>query len=82
MVKSKYLTNQLDWDERIRAMEEDLSNKHYNFLYFKIALNLNDARDSADYDKEQVLIKMLTAFKKGAYKSVYTLIGVLKSLLQ
>lgn len=81
MVNSKYLTHPMDWDERIRVLEDNLSNCYYDFVYFNISLNLIDAIDNADYDKEQVLRKMLDAYKRRAFKSIQTQINKLKELV-
>ena len=80
MVKSKYLTNPTDWDERIRVMEANLSDGFYNFLYFNIVVNMIDAQDNADYDRELILKKMLVAFSRGAFKSLEKLIKELKEI--
>ena len=58
---SKYLTHQMDWAERVRVMKDDLFHREFDYLYFKICLNLNDARDNADYDRENILKKLLEA---------------------
>ena len=80
MVTSKYLTVQQDWDERIRVMEKNLRDEHYDFLYFNIVLNLVDAQDNADYDREKVLKKALAAFKRNAFEMVGTYINKLKGI--
>ncbi len=63
-MKSKYLTHEIDWNERIRVMEENLNDGYYDYLYFGISLNMLDARDNADYDREQIMQRMLNAYKK------------------
>lgn len=80
MVKSKYLTVQLDWDERIRCMESDLENGFFDFLYFKIAVNMIDARDNADYDRETLLVKMMESFKENDFEHIHNLIQRLKNI--
>ena len=65
MVTSKYLTNPQDWEERVRVMEGNLLNCYYDYLYFGIVLNLFDAQDNADYDKEKVLLSMLACYNRG-----------------
>ena len=79
MVKSNYLTHPQTWDERIRVMRSNYDNGFYDFLYFNIVINMLDARDNADYDKEQVLKRMLSAFKKGS--DVYPYIKELQGLV-
>ena len=81
MVSSKYLSNPMDWDERIRVMEENLKDNYFNFLYFNIIVNMFDARDNADYDKEKILLNMLAAFNRGSFAGVGSLIGQLKELV-
>lgn len=71
MVKSNYLTHPQTWDERIRVMRSNYDNNFYDFLYFNISLNLIDARDNADYDREKILSDMLTAFKRGEVLSPF-----------
>lgn len=80
MVKSKYLTHPYDWDERIRVMEANLVDGYYNFLYFNIVINLIDAKDNADYDREKILGSMLNAFNHGALATVTKLIKELKEI--
>ena len=80
MVRSKYLTSEQDWNERIRVLESDLVNDHYDFLYFKIVLNMIDAGDNADYDREKIFKQMLTAYNRGAFNSIANLIKKLKGL--
>ena len=79
MVKSNYTTNPQEWEERLRVMESNYVNHYYDYLNFNIVLNMLDARDNADYDKEQVLKTMLGAYKRGA--DVYPFIKELQSLL-
>lgn len=79
-MKSKYLSHPLEWYERIRVMEENLNNGYYSFLYFNISLNLIDARDSADYDKEKLLKSMLDAYKRGNERAMKMYIGQMKSM--
>ena len=81
MVNSKYLTHPVDWEERILTMESNLQNGYFDFLYFEIALNMIDARDNADYDKEYVLKKMLAAYKRNAFNTIQSLIDKLKEMI-
>lgn len=79
MVKSNYTTIPQEWDERLRVMESNYVNNYRDYLYFNIVLNMLDARDNADYDKEQVLKKMLAAYKRGL--DVYPFIKELQGLV-
>lgn len=81
MIQSKYLTTQLDWDERIRIMEGNLNGCYYDYLYFNIVLNMIDSRDNADYDKEKLFIHMLSAYKHGAFETVRKSIDELKGMI-
>ena len=54
----------MDWDERAENMRKDLHDEEYDYLYFKIALNLNDAIDNADYERERILKDLLDARRK------------------
>ena len=81
MVKSKYLTIQQNWDERVSVMESNLQNGYYDYLYFNIALNLIDARDNADYDKEKVLGAMMCAFQNNEFGRIEILIERLRNLI-
>lgn len=80
MIKSKYLTNPQTWEERIAVMESNLQNGYYDYLYFNIVLNLNDARDNADYDKEKMFKRILEAFKANDFMAVGNFIGRMKAL--
>lgn len=80
MVVSKYLTIQQEWFDRINAMQCDLSNGDYDWLYFKIVLNLNDARDNADFDREQIFKSMLAAYKRKAWKQVDIFLNKLRGM--
>ena len=81
MVTSKFLTNQMDWPDRIAVMQSNLDDECYSYLYFNIVLNMLDAKDNADYDKENILESMLIAFKRGAMGSVQNHIYKLKELI-
>ena len=81
MVKSKYTTNPQDWEERIRVMEDNLENCYYDYLYFGIVLNLFDAQDNADYDKEKVLVAMLSCYKRGNIGALKKKLNELKELI-
>lgn len=81
MVKSNYLTHPMEWEERIRVMEENLNNGFYDFLYFNISLNIIDAQDNADYDREMILGRMLACYKRGAINSIQGYINKLREML-
>ena len=78
MITSKYLKNQQDWDERIRVMENNLRDGYLDFLYFNISINMIDAGDNADYDRELILKKMMMAFKKNDFRGIQNQIDRLK----
>ena len=81
MVTSKYLTNPQDWEERVRVMEDNLLNCYYDYLYFGIVLNLFDAQDNADYDKEKVLLSMLACYNRGNIGALKKKLNELKDLI-
>ena len=81
MVTSKYLTNPQDWEERVRVMEDNLLNCYYDYLYFGIVLNLFDAQDNADYDKEKVLLSMLSYYNRGNIGALKKKLNELKDLI-
>lgn len=74
---SNYTTAPTDWEERKRVMLGDLADSYYDYLYFKIVLSLNDARDNNDYERHELLLKILKNFKDKNYPRLYNLIAQL-----
>ena len=58
-LKSRYCTIPQTWDDRIAAMRKDLEIHEFDYLYFKVVMNMNDAKDNADYDRYSLFQRML-----------------------
>lgn len=80
MIKSKYMSSATDWSERIRVMRSDITHGHWDYLYFKIALSILDARDSMDYDREVLCKELLAAYKCGDVNGMKTILNTLEQV--
>ena len=50
------------WDERIRKMREDYEAKCWDYLFFKIWMNIIDAAENMDYAREELLHELHIAY--------------------
>lgn len=79
-MKSELLKNPRPWDERVRAMWEDLHCRYYDWLYFKVIINRMDASYNGDYEHYHLLREMEKKMKSGNIKALYGLLEKLEAL--
>lgn len=80
IIKSRYCTIPQTWDDRIAAMRKDLERKEYAYLHFKVALNMNDAKDNADYERYTLFRQMAYWVAKQHAPAVEKLLDQLEEL--
>ena len=79
-MKSQFLTEPDTWGDRIRTIRDDLEAGDLPRLYFIVALSLNDAYDSNDYDRHEILREMMEGVKMNDYDAVNNGIRLLEEL--
>lgn len=78
VIKSRYTTSGQTWAERATAMRLDLQYHEFSYLFFKVALSMNEAKENADYDRYSICQQLAVAVERLDEREIAFLIDELE----